>query len=41
VTGRERLGRLLASGRWSDIYELGPDRVLRRYHDPAGMGGQR
>jgi aminoglycoside phosphotransferase (APT) family kinase protein len=32
-----RPGRLLASGRWSDIYELGPDRVLRRYRDPAGM----
>jgi aminoglycoside phosphotransferase (APT) family kinase protein len=30
-------GRLLASGRWSDIYELGQDRVLRRYRDPAGM----
>jgi aminoglycoside phosphotransferase (APT) family kinase protein len=33
----ETPGRLLASGRWSDIYELGPDRVLRRYRDPAGM----
>lgn len=37
MTGRERPGRLLASGRWSDIYALGPDRVLRRYRDPAGM----
>jgi Phosphotransferase enzyme family len=30
-------GRLVASGRWSDVYELGLDRVLRRYRDAAGM----
>jgi Ser/Thr protein kinase RdoA (MazF antagonist) len=37
MTGQERPGRLLASGRWTDVYELGPDRVLRRYRDPSGM----
>jgi hypothetical protein len=37
MTGQECPGRLLASGRWADIHDLGPDRVLRRYRDPAGM----
>jgi tRNA A-37 threonylcarbamoyl transferase component Bud32 len=28
-------GRLLARGRWADVYELGGGRVLKRYRDPA------
>ena len=27
----------MASGRWTDVYELGTGRVLRRYRDAAGM----
>lgn len=30
-------GRLVASGRYNDVYELGPDRVLRRYRDAGRM----
>ena len=37
MTAAEPPGRLLASGRWSDIYELDAARVLRRYRDAAGM----
>jgi tRNA A-37 threonylcarbamoyl transferase component Bud32 len=28
-------GPLLARGRWTDVYELGDGRVLKRYRDPA------
>jgi aminoglycoside phosphotransferase (APT) family kinase protein len=29
-------GRLMAHGRWTDVYDLGGGRILKHYRDPAG-----